>query len=92
MRIDAYNKINQVYNNTNIKSIVKTDKPGSTDSLQLSQVGKDYQIAKQAVKNAPDIREDKVNSIKARMASGTYTISSEEIADKIIESYFSARI
>ena len=35
---------------------------------------------------ASDVREDKIADIKARMAAGTYNISSEAVADKILNS------
>ena len=51
-------------------------------SIKLSQAGKDYQVAKGAVKEAPDIRMDLVNDIKERLANGTYNVSDEDLADK----------
>ena len=55
-------------------------------------MGKDYQIAKNAVAAAPDVREDKVNAIKQALASGTYNVSMEEVADKLINSSFNLSI
>jgi flagellar biosynthesis anti-sigma factor FlgM len=52
-----------------------------------SQAGKDYQVAKQAVSDASDVRMDLVNDIKARLANGTYNVSDEELADKLLERY-----
>ena len=49
---------------------------------------RDYQIAKQAVKDAEDVREDKVNKYKDAIASGTYNVSSQEIAEKMVSKYF----
>ena len=43
-----------------------------------------YQTARTAVSKASDVREDKIADIKARMAAGTYNISSEAVADKIL--------
>ena len=43
-----------------------------------------YQTARTAVSAASDVREDKIADIKARMAAGTYNISSEAVADKIL--------
>ncbi|MDK2807602.1 MAG: negative regulator of flagellin synthesis FlgM [Clostridiales bacterium] len=90
MRIDAYNQIAQLYQANQAKATkAKTDSAGSfSDSLQLSQTGKDMQVAKQAVKDADDVREDKVNDLKARLASGTYNVSAEDLADKLVNQYF----
>ena len=37
-----------------------------------------------AVKNAPDIRMDKVNEISAKIERGEYNVSGEDIAAKIL--------
>ena len=49
-----------------------------------SNTAKTYQTARTAVSEASDVREDKIADIKARMAAGTYNISSEAVADKIL--------
>lgn len=38
------------------------------------------------IKNSSDIRTDKVEEIKAKIANGTYNVSAEELADKLINS------
>ena len=40
--------------------------------------------AKQAAENSPEIREDLVKSLKDRIDSGQYQVSSEDIADKML--------
>lgn len=88
MRIDAYNQISQIYQTGNKMKTQKTVAASSTDKVEISSFGKAYQTAKAAVKEAPDIREDKVADIKARVQSGTYNVSSEEFANKMLESYY----
>ena len=92
MRIDGINKVGSVYN----KSGAKVEKLYSTtkekDSLNISDFGKELQIAKKAVGNAPDIRRDKVDAIKNQIVSGSYNVSAEEVANKIVESYFDLKI
>jgi flagellar biosynthesis anti-sigma factor FlgM len=92
MRVDAYNKVNQLYQSTATKNTKSTEKTTGKDTVVISQVGRDYQIAKQAVQNAPDIREDKVSQIKAGIASGTYNVSAKEAADRLVDNYFDASI
>ena len=87
MRIDAYNKINQMQSVSKINKVSKKGTVSQTDKLEISQAGKDYQVAKQAVKDAPDIRVDLVNDIKERLANGTYNVSDEDFADKLLERY-----
>ena len=87
MRIDAYNKINQMQSVSKINKVQTKKSVGQTDKLELSQAGKDYQVAKNAVKEAPDIRMDLVSDIKERLANGTYNVSDEDLADKLLERY-----
>ena len=87
MRIDAYNKINQMQSVSKINKVSKKGTVSQIDKLEISQAGKDYQVAKQAVKEASDIRVDLVNDIKERLANGTYNVSDEDFADKLLERY-----
>lgn len=86
MRIDAYNQITQVYQ-TSSKVKAQKVKASSKDKVEISSFGKAYQVAKAAVKEAADVREDKVADIKARVENGTYNVSSEAFADKILSDY-----
>ena len=88
MRIDAFNKVSQLYKANNIKETAKSKRAGFSDTLEISQAGKDYQIAKQAIAHTADVREDKVNEIKQRMEAGTYEVSIDAVADKLVEEYF----
>ena len=49
--------------------------------------GKDIQWAKKAVAESSDVREDVVAPIKARIQSGTYEVSADSFADKLIQKF-----
>jgi len=88
MRIQAYNQIGQVYNT---KKPVRTNAatPASKrDAVEFSSIGKDIQLAKKAVAQAPDIRENLTEPLKAKIANGTYEVSAESFADKLIEKFY----
>ena len=88
MRIDAYSQISQLYQTTRKTKVQTTGKVTATkDEVHISHVGRDYQIAKQAVAQASDIREDKVAAIKAGMEAGTYQVSNKSFAEKLMEEY-----
>lgn len=87
MRIEAYTQVQQVYNTNKTSKSVKTNATGRRDAVQISSLGKDFQIAKQAVANTPDIREEVVAPLKAAIQSGTYQVSSESFANKLLEQY-----
>ena len=88
MRVDAYNKVSQLYNTGNVKKATKPSGGGFSDRLEISQKGNDYRVAKQIVAKAPDVREDRVNEIKKQIESGTYNISMTDVADKVVSRYF----
>lgn len=92
MRIDSINQVGKIYQKANVKNNIKSVKSSSSDSIEISSIGKDMQIAKKAVSETEDVRWDKVNDIKARMKSGTYNVSCEEVADKMVKSYFDTSI
>lgn len=86
MRIDAYNAVSQIYQSCSMSVAKKSEAyKSSNDKLEFSQTAKSYQTAKAAVRSAEDARADKVARIKAQMEAGTYYISSEMIADRILE-------
>lgn len=87
MRIDAYNQISQIYQTSHKRKAQSTGKVSEKDEVHISNVGRDYQIARQAVAQASDIREDKVAKIKASMEAGTYQVSGQAFAEKLIAHY-----
>ncbi len=90
MRIDAYNQIGQLYKTTNKPKVAATGGVMGNDKVEISSFGKDIQVAKQAVNNASDIREDKVAELKKSISNGTYNVSNDDFAEKLIQSYESA--
>lgn len=87
MRIDAYNQVTQIYNSSSKVKTQKTAQSKLRDKVEISEFGKVYQTAKNAVNGASDIREDKVADIKSRIENGTYDVSPERFAEKVLESF-----
>lgn len=89
MRIDAYNQIQQIYGSSTIKKTEdkKTTTSSFKDQLMLSATGRDSQIAKKALASTPDVREDKVASIKEQIDNGTYDVSTDDFASKLLDKY-----
>ncbi len=95
LNIPKINKTLEIYQNSSVtkkSGITKGEIGNSRDFLTLSNVAKDYQIALAAVKNASDIREDKIAEIKESIKSKKYNVSVEEVCDKILNSYFNISI
>jgi len=55
-----------------------------TDKVEISQAGADIIKAKEAVKNSPDVRADKVEQVKREIDDGSYKVKEEKVAEKII--------
>ena len=88
MRIDAYNQVAALYNTNKAVKTQKTNNVSSArDEVQISSFGRDYQIAKQAVAEASDIREDKVSELKTSVQSGNYSVDSGDFASMLLEKY-----
>ncbi len=88
MRIEAYTQVQQLYNTKKVsKAQSKSGAGRSADELQISDFGRDIQIAKQAVAASQDVREDVTASIKSQIQAGTYDVGIESFADKLMKRY-----
>ncbi|MFG6383983.1 MAG: flagellar biosynthesis anti-sigma factor FlgM [Lachnospiraceae bacterium] len=87
MRIEAYNQVSTVFNTSKASKIKGSGSINKRDEVQISQAGRDYQVAKQAVAEASDIRSDKVSQLKNSIASGNYKVETGDFAAKLLEKY-----
>lgn len=85
MRVDAYMQVSQLYKTNKPKGTAKKTTTAATDSLEISGPGKDYQVARKAAAEAPEVRTDKVKDIMERMKAGTYNVSIEDVAAKMAD-------
>lgn len=83
MKINPYIQVQQLYNTKKVGETKKANSVGRTDNVVISSIGREIQVAKQAVSNAPDIREDVVAPIRTAVKNGTYEVSEESFADKL---------
>lgn len=88
MRVEAYNQVAQLYNREKTQKVQNTKQMSTgRDEVQISSMGRDYPIAKQAVADASDIREDRVAQLKERLDSGNYNVDMNDFANKLLEKY-----
>ena len=87
MRIEPYIQVQQAYQTKKTNNTQKTTSGSFMDQLQISSMGKDIQTAKQAVNSTPDIREDVTAPLKAQVQNGTYEVSDDDFASKLLEKY-----
>lgn len=80
--LTQYSKQNVKVSNKNqdIKPIFQK----SVDQVNVSNNAQAYTVARQAIKNVPDIREERLSEIEQRVKSGTYEVKDEDIAEKMI--------
>ena len=67
------------------KSPGGTSSTGGAEHIAISSKAKDIQKATESINAAPDIRIEKVDRIKEQIANGSYSVSSEQLAEKILE-------
>ncbi len=87
MRIEAYNAVSQIYQANKPGKVGKTQTTYGKDQVQISSIGKDIQTVKAAVANASDIRKEVTEPIKAAIANGTYNVSNDDFASKLLAKY-----
>lgn len=85
MKINPYIQVQQMYNSKKVGSAKKAVGTGRTDGVEISNVGREIQVAKQAVADAPDVRADMIAPIKTAVNNGTYEVSGESFADKLMK-------
>jgi negative regulator of flagellin synthesis FlgM len=54
------------------------------DRVELSDRARALLVASDALKNAPQIRKDKIESIKQTLTDGTYHVPGEKIAERLL--------
>lgn len=92
MKISGINKVTEVYKNNSIQKASGVAKVEKKDEVQLSKTAIDFQIALKALGQVPDIRESKIQEVQQKLASGTYHVDAKEVADKMVERSFDAKI
>ena len=84
-------KINQIINQKiaqlqkNSNKYEKFDKMNyKSDKLNISKKGQNIKTTKKELEKIPDLRKEKVQTLKQQIKQGTYRVSSEKIAQKIV--------
>ena len=87
MRIEAYSQVQQLYQTKKVNKTQQTGSVSFSDQIQISSLGKDFQTARAAVAESPDIREELTASIKAKVQNGTYQVDNAAFAEKLLQKY-----
>jgi flagellar biosynthesis anti-sigma factor FlgM len=65
----------------------ETAHEGGDVKAEVSDRAREMAMAKSAASDAPDVREDKIAEIKARIASGKYHVDSHAVADRLVDDH-----
>ncbi len=57
------------------------------DQVELSGKAKEVLEIAKAIEKAPEIRESRVNDVKAQIGRGTYNVRGEAVAEKILQDH-----
>ncbi|MCA9483784.1 MAG: flagellar biosynthesis anti-sigma factor FlgM [Nitrospina sp.] len=72
---------------------VKTEQTGSSsagsEQIALSSKAKVIQKAHEVIRNSSDIRTEKVNALKERIQNNDYHVSSEKLAEAVLQEIIS---
>ena len=88
MVIDKIGNIKNIIEPKKSKPVSKQKDVNKNDSIQISTEGKKAaEIAKdsQLVNKAPDIRLDKVNEIKSKIADGSYDFNDAKVLEMVAD-------
>ncbi|TCP64091.1 flagellar biosynthesis anti-sigma factor FlgM [Heliophilum fasciatum] len=64
---------------------LSTSGASKRDSFAVSDEARELHQALRAVHQSPDPRMERIAALREKIANGTYRISAEDIADKMIE-------
>lgn len=84
MRVNAINRMYDIYNAQAGMATRSVDKPQSRDEIELSSQAKDFATIKRMIAAEEDVRMDKVQEIKEKIDNGTYDVTAKQVASKIL--------
>lgn len=96
MAVNGINKVpgvSGVYNKQGVSKVEKgKEVQGKKDELSISNAGQDFNAVMKALKEVPDVRQDRVNQLSQQVETDSYSKSSEEVADKLMENFLGKKV
>lgn len=65
----------------------KEPRDTSAVKAEVSDRAREMATAKTAATNAPDVREEKIAALKARIAAGKYNVDNQAVADRLVDDH-----
>lgn len=89
MKVGQIPGVAGVYNKQGISKVERAkEAQGKKDVVAISNAGQDYNAVIKALKDVPEIREDKVNAIKEQIENNDYNVDRKELTDAVVEEFF----
>ena len=87
MRIAGAYSAYSIYHQRNSGASTRVEQSArqDADSVSISTQAGDYQMARRAVDDTPDIRESLVNQIRDMIEAGTYQVPARDVAARILQ-------
>ena len=88
MKVDGISKVYGVYESVavNNRHLLKTKAESKADKLSISSDGRDFQAVMRGLKEAPDIREDRVQELTKKFEDINYCPDYKGAADRMLNS------
>jgi negative regulator of flagellin synthesis FlgM len=68
------------------KDAAQAGKAPQADAVSVSKKAQEATALRAKVRQAPEVRMDLVNKLKAQVEAGTYNVSPEKVAEKLLKS------
>lgn len=65
-------------------SVADSAQAQRTDRAVLSERAQDVLVAQRALQSMPDIRSDRVEAVRQKLATGTFQVDAAQIVDKLM--------
>ena len=79
-------------NDTSKKSGAASTYTGESARAEISGRAREFAAAKEAASGAPDVREERIAELKRRIASGSYKVDADAIADRMVDEHLRAGV
>lgn len=85
MKINNNGYVARIYQNYQKADQVSKKSQVKSDNIQLSESAREISKLIKETKNLPEIREEKIARIKAEIQNGTYHVTAQQLAAKMLQ-------
>ncbi len=91
--VNQVSGVSGVYNKQGVTRVEKSkETQGKKDEISISNSGQDFNTVMKALKEVPNVREEKVAELAVKVESGTYNAPEDGVADKLMENFLGKKV